>query len=184
MRAIDPATGNDVPLLAAGGVLQVGGNPATAAVVITRPGNTTPYAANDAVADSASAPTVLTFASLARTNAGAGVITTARIVTNLSTCTSKFRLHLFNVLPTPINDNAVYTELWANRVGSLGFIDFVAMTTSGTGSDAAISINSSSNLAFTAAAGTKNIYGLLEIQDILVPASAQVFYIALSANNA
>lgn len=121
----------DITSIAAGEthVGEVGGNMGKAAATLTRPADTTAYTAKDAVADSTSAPTVLTFSNLARVNAGSGYIVKARLMTNQSTNTARFRLHLFDTSPTAINDNAAYTLLWANRATRIGYIDLTACQT-------------------------------------------------------
>ena len=51
-------------------------------VSFTRPADTTAYAANDAIADSTSAPTLLSFADCANANGGQGYIVKTRLLTN------------------------------------------------------------------------------------------------------
>lgn len=143
----------------------------------TRPANTTDYAAKDAVSDSESSPTVLTFTNAVRANGVSGYITKARLVTDQSTCTAQFRLHLFNVAPTAINDNAAFTLLWANRASRIGVVDLPNCTTEGTGSDAANAQNTTIRLAFDTAAASRNLYGLLEVMGAFTPASGQNFLI-------
>ena len=160
---------------------EVGGKGAVIAATFARPNDTTAYAAKDAVSDSTSSPTVLTFTNIARVNAGTGYITKARIVTDQATNVARFRLHLFNVAPTAINDNAAHTLLWANRASRLGYVDFDGCQTEGTGSDCANTVNSTVRLHFAAAAGTRTLYGLLETRDAFTPAALQNLYIELSA---
>jgi hypothetical protein len=162
---------------------KVGGNMTTAAVTLTRPANTTAYTAKDAVSNSTSSPTVLTFSDLARVNAGSGYIVKARLMTNQSTNTARYRLHLFDTAPTAINDNAAYTLLWANRATRIGYVDFAACQTEGSGSDAANSRNDTVRLPFVCASASRAVYGLLETLDAFTPASGQLFYIALTADN-
>lgn len=155
---------------------------ATAAVTLTRPSDTTAYAALDAVSNSTTAPSVLTFASLPRVAGGSGYITKARLMTDQSTNTARFRLHLFHTTPTAINDNAAHTLLWANRANRIGFIDFVACATEGSGSTAASSLVADARVGFVTAAGSSSIYGLLETLDAFTPASGQNIYIELTAD--
>lgn len=159
----------------------VGGNGSVSSVSFARPADTTAYAAKDAVSNSTSAPTVLTFSNIARVNQGNGYIVKARLMTDQSTNVSRFRLHLFHTAPTAINDNAAHTLLWANRANRIGHIDFDACQTEGSGSDAANSINRVERLFFQCASGSRALYGLLETLDVFTPASAQNFYIELSA---
>lgn len=166
-------------------VRAVGAVSSVAAGELTRPANTTAYAAKDAVSDSDSAPTLLNFANVARENGGSGYIVKARLFSNQSTLTARFRLHLFHTAPTPINDNSPYTLLYANRANRIGYIDFPAAGTEGSGSDAASSLvtpNVSGGmlpLAFVCADNDPDLYGMLEALDAFTPASGQKFYIEL-----
>lgn len=165
------------------GTLNVSGRMAAVSAAITRPSDTTAYAAKDAVSDSTSAPTVLTFANLARVNAGSGYIVKGRLMTNQSTNTARFRLHLFHTAPTAINDNSPYTLLWANRANRLGYVDFAACQTEGSGSDAASALNDTVRLPFVCASGSRAVYGLLEAIDAFTPASGQLFFVELTTDN-
>ena len=178
-----PGTTNrvDVGTIAAGEthVGEVGGNGAVVAATFTRPANVTAYASKDTVSDSTGSPTVLTFTNVARVNAGTGYIVKARIMTDQSTNVARYRLHLFSVAPTAINDNAAWTLLWANKEERIGHIDFDGCQTEGTGSDCANAVNATVRLHFVAA--TRTLYGLLESLDAFTPASGQNYYIELSA---
>lgn len=158
----------------------VGGHGAIRAATLTRPADTTAYAAKDAISNSTSAPTYLTFANLARVSGGSGYIVKAQLMTNQSTNVAQYRLHLFNTAPTAINDNSPYTLLWANRASRVGYIDFGAAATEGSGSDAANSQNDTARLHFVTS-GSASLFGILETLSAFTPASDQVFYIALSA---
>lgn len=155
----------------------------------TRPSDTTPYDAKDVVSNSTSAPAVMTFSEMAPLQGGkSGYITKARLFTNQSTNTASFRLHLFHTAPTPINDNSPYTLLWANRTSRIGYIDFPACSTEGTGSDASNAQKgggvSNANLAmpFTCASDSRAIYGVLETLTAFTPASGQLFFVELTAD--
>jgi len=160
---------------------EVGGKGTVVAASFTRPANATPYASKDAVSDDTASPTVLTFTDIARVNAGTGYIVKARLMTDQATNVARFRLHLFNVAPTAINDNAAYTLLWANKEERIGYVDFDGCQTEGTGSDGANAMNDAVRLHFAAAAGARTLYGLLESLDAWTPASGQNFYVELSA---
>ena len=160
---------------------EVGGRGIVVAATFARPNNTTAYASKDAVSDSTSSPTVLSFPNIARVNAGTGYIVKARIQTNQSTSVARFRVHLFNVAPTAINDNAAWTLLWANRAARIGYVDFDGCQTEGAGSDCANAMNATVRLHFATAPGTRALYGLLETLDAFTPAALQSFYIELNA---
>jgi hypothetical protein len=157
------------------------------AATITRPDDTTAYAAKDAIADSASAPTALTFTRLGRELNGEGYITGARIATNQAANVARFKLHLYRVAPTAINDNAAFTLLWANRATRIGAVTFAACATEGTGSDMAVAQAYPSDggglvLPFKCASTDDDVYGLLETLDAFTPAALQVFYIELTVD--
>jgi len=161
---------------------EVGGKIIFQSVTFTRPADTTAYAAKDAVSDSTSSPAVLSFTSLMRVVGGLGYVVKARLMTNQSTNTARFRLHLYRSSPTAINDNAANTILWANRGVWLGCIDFAACQTEGSGSDVAFSLNDTARLVVASAAGSLTVYGLLETLDAFTPASGQQFYIGLNVD--
>lgn len=163
---------------------------AVATATITRPANTAAYSASDAISNSTSAPTALTFTDIAPVvgaNGGSGYIVKARMLTNQSTFTGRVRLHIYSVSPTAINDNAAFTLLWANRANRIGAIDFPAAATEGTGSDSANAILApgSGNLAmaFKCANGDQNLYGLAEVRDGFTPTSGQIFFFELTADS-
>jgi len=172
----------DIPVPVSGATVKVG-------VELTRPADTTAYTAKDVVADSTSAPTVITFSNFARVNAGSGIIVRARLMTDQKTCTSGFRLHLFHTAPTAINDNSPYSLLYANAANRIGQIDFAAMSSEDpTNSTAAASMRPSAdgaygapNLWFQSAAASRALYGILETTSGFAPASGQKFYVELAA---
>lgn len=159
---------------------EVGGRMSRVNVTLTRPSDTTAYAANDAVA--ASSPAYLSFPSIARVVDGSGYIVKARLTTNLSTDTKRYRLHLYRTTGTAFADNAPFTLLDAAKGVKIGYIDFPACASEGTGSDSAEAINDSVRLAFSCSGGVITIYGLLETLDSGTPASAQVYHIELMAD--
>ena len=157
------------------------GSTVVASAAFARPANTTAYTALNTVSDSVSAPTLLTFAAVARIAAGTGYITKARLLTDGAGTVARFRLHLFHTAPTQINDGSPFTALYANRSAGIGRIDFDACITEGTGSTAAGSLNTAVRLAFGCDAGLQAIYGILESLDPFTPASGQNFFIELTA---
>ena len=162
---------------------EVGTNGVIVGVELTRPADAIAYAINDAVTDSTSAPTNLTFANLARANGQSGYIVKARIMTDQKDNVAAFRLHLFHTAPTAINDNAAYGVLYANKSKAVGYIDFPAMTTEdATASDVAFALWTG-QLHFVCAAASRALYGILEAKTVFTPASGQKFYIELSSDN-
>jgi hypothetical protein len=160
---------------------QVDGYRASATASFARPNDTTAYAANDAIANSTSAPTVLTFSNMARLIGGGGIIDKTLLLTDQTTWTARVRLHLYNAAPTAINDNAGCTApLYADRAGYQGYIDIPAPTTGGGSPTAAYQVNKDDRLEFVTAAD-RNLYGLPQILDAATPAAVQNFFFALGA---
>ncbi len=161
-------------------------------VTLTRPADTTAYAALDAISDSTSAPTVVfTFTNLIRLPGGSGYITKARLRSNNKLNTGlQFKLHLFSSAPTAINDNSPYLLLDANAAISLGTINFPATwtedTTNSTGvASVGVIGDGSSNIPLPIVAGSASriIYGLLETLTAFTPISGQTFFIELTLDS-
>jgi hypothetical protein len=151
-----------------------------------RPNNNTAYTAKDVVSDSTSTPTVLTFTNIARVNGGSGNIVKGRIFIDSATAMlgATFRLHLYHTAPTAIADNSPFALLYANRDKRIGFIDFPATTTEGTGSDSSASLWVDLPLAFKCASDSRNLYGILELTATgAVPTANHNIWVALMAEN-
>lgn len=145
----------------------------------TRPADATPYAAKDVVGPAVAA--LLTFSNIARVMGGSFYVVKARLMTNQSTNVAGYRLHLYqDTTPAVIADNAQFALLWANRLVRVGFIDFDACATEGTGSDSAFSLNKDIRLHMKCAVASRNIYGVLYTTAIFTPASGQQYLIDLS----
>jgi len=126
--------------------------------------------------------TSIVFPNMARIANGTGYITNARLVKSTPTTTlAHFRLWLFNIPPVPVADNAAFQDLYVYRSITVGYIDF-ACGTEGTGSDAADSLVTNINLAFTCALGTQDLYGVLTAKQVYTPGTSEKFYIELTAD--
>ncbi len=159
---------------------QMGGETIEASASFTRPANTTPYAANDAVNNSAGAPSAMEF-TVARVASGSGYITKARIVTNVAIVAPQLRLWLFNAAaPAQDGDNVAAGVYWANRASMVGYIDFPYMATEGASGNAAHALTTDVRLPFIADASMK-LYGILFTRTAFTPTSAQEFYVSLAA---
>ena len=159
----------------------VSGQTVAVSTSFNRPTNVTAYAALGTIADSTTAPTILTFTNIARINGGSGYIVKARIATDQITNVARIRLHLYSsALPLTINDSSPYTELYTNLANKIGHIDFDMLNTEGVGSTAASALNSSARLAYICVPGSRNIYGMIETRDIFTPTSGQKFFIELT----
>lgn len=162
---------------------QVGGRLIRVQASFTRPGDASPYAANDAVANSTSAPAALSFPAIARIEGGSGYLVGAEVSHEKAAVTPRLRLHLFNTAPTPYNDNAALAMTYAVVAAAsyLGFIDFDAMTTLA-GTDYSKAQNATVRLPFVCAAGNKTLYALLQTLDIFTPGNAKGLTVKLTAD--
>jgi hypothetical protein len=159
--------------------LPVGGKSVQKSASFTRPADTTAYAANDAIANSTSAPTLLSFANCANANGGQGYIVKTRLLTNQKTCTARFRLSFYHTAPSPVNDNAPKPMLYANKDKLIGLIDLDPCNTEDTSSDAAYAL-STALMPYVLASGSTSIYCILTTLDAFTPASAQQFYLEIT----
>lgn len=157
----------------------VAGKQATPSVLFTRPSNTTAYAVQDVVSNSTTTPALLQFSNAALTNGGSGIILSARHLKN-STTTASFRLHLYRSNgATPINDNAQFALLFANRSTRIGFIDF-SHATGGTGSDCSHALTTFTNLPFICDSATSSLFGILTTTTGYTPISGEQHFIELA----
>jgi hypothetical protein len=157
-------------------MMKVGLEIAEVSVELTRPADTDAYAANDVISNSTTAPAVITFENCGADNEGSGYITKARLFTNSATAMlgAQIRLHLYHTAPTAVNDNAAFTLLYANAVNRVGYIDFPALETGGTGSDAAAAIWFDLPIPFRCARGSRALYGVAVVKAAgVAPASGQ-----------
>jgi len=150
-------------------------------VTITRPADTTAYAANDVVSSSTTEPAaiILDLATAGVPAGGSGYLVKARFLTNQSSNVARYRVHLYKSAPTPVNDNAPFTLLWANRANRIGVIDIPALNTAGAGSDAANALVADLRLAFKLAPAETRLWAIVQILDGFTPASGQLFFLSV-----
>jgi hypothetical protein len=151
---------------------------------VTRPADTNAYAAGDAVTDSTSAPTVITFTNAAKQNNGGGTIVSAELIDSANQSTKAvFELWLFDTTVTPDNDNAACTPTDAELATLVGIIPFdvsyVGDAQSGASGNAVYQAQHL-NLPFKAGASSRNLFGLLVVRNAYTPVSAEVFTIRLN----
>lgn len=166
---------------------EMGGNLVrVTAAEMTRPANTTAYAAGDVVSNSESATTPLAFTNIARINGGSGYIVRASVTTDKKQITPRVRVHLFNAADATVSvDNTAYRELYADIGKRVGYFDLPAMTTApdATNSDMSRSFDNALRVPFVCAAGSRDVYVVLETLDAFTPNSGQKFTVVLWADN-
>ncbi|WP_068877494.1 MULTISPECIES: hypothetical protein [unclassified Phenylobacterium] len=105
----------------AGGVSSVQGFGYNSAVTITRPGNTTAYAATDTVGGP------LTFPNAGPSGGGSVIITGAQLELDIGVIPSgmtSFRLYLYNVTPpSALSDNDPWDLSAGDRASFMGYLD-------------------------------------------------------------
>lgn len=143
----------------------------------TRPNDTTAYAARDVIADSTSAATIRTFGTAGRISGGSGYITKALLQTSDSAQVNRVRLHLYSTSsPTVINDNAANTVLYADRAKYVGYIDFPALSTETSGSEAfALWTGALPYLCV----GNDDLFGVLETLDAFTPTAQSTWFVSI-----
>lgn len=144
----------------------------------TRPDNTTAYDALDVVGAIPAAN--ITFANVLTIAGGTFVILGAclRIDRNaIPAGMSSFRLHLYNVAPTAIADNAAYNLPVADRAGYLGFVTIPTPLVLG---DTVWAQVSDVNFVGKLAAGSTSLFGILQTMSIFTPTALTVKTIALN----
>jgi hypothetical protein len=161
---------------------------------VTRPSDTTAYAAGDAVTNSTSGPVMIDFSGVTRDGAKAGTIVNAILIDSANQATKGvFELWLFdreNV--TPDNDNSPFTPTDAELGWLIGVIEFtiasVGDATAGAGGNviftptAAASAPGFKSIHFTTRQGgvPHKIYGELVVRNAYTPVSAEQFTIRLA----
>lgn len=149
----------------------------TVSTDITRPADTTQYAANDCLSDSTSAPTAggFTFTSAARASGGSGIITDCIVASSNDPATPiQGEVWIFDTSVTNVNDNAAFVVSDSEIKTLVATIPFT-LTDSGNNDSAHIQ-----NLAigFTCS-GSANLRYLIRVKNAYTPASAEVLTVRL-----
>jgi hypothetical protein len=149
----------------------------------TRPADTTAYTAGDAVSDSTSAPSVITFKSVTRE--GFCTIQQAILLDSAAQATKiDAELWLFDTAPTAVNDNAAITFTDAELANLVGVIDFAVanvktgLATAGAGGNA-VNVKTGLNIPVRLPKLVNDLYGVLVVRNAYTPVSAEVFTITL-----
>lgn len=145
---------------------------------VTRPADTTQYAAGDLVANSTTAESVvpITFPVGGQFASGGKIVGGRMRKSTAAVTTASFRLHLFTVTKTVTNgDNGAIVTAMDGYIGSLDF-DFATLANDTNIAGAAIEkVNTAlaAPIGFRAPGGV--LYGLIEAKGAYTPASAEIF---------
>lgn len=142
-------------------------------VTVTRPNDTNAYAANDAIADSASAAT-LASAALGRTATGTGLIVGLTLQCSDPAAVHRVEVDLYNASITAINDNAEATRLTANKLKYIGTITLAALAKKTTNSDQAEASDFTIRIPYQCA-GSSLIYFVPRILDPDTPIASTAY---------
>lgn len=144
---------------------------------ITRPSDTTAYAANDALSDSTSAPTSggFTFSSAARISGGGVLITDLFVASSLATGGLQGEVWIFNTSVTNINDNAAFAISDSEIKTVVAKIPFTTVA------DTNNALAHERGLAITAIpSGSANLRFLVKVKAAYTPASAEVITVTIA----
>jgi len=160
-----------------------GGQAAQVQIEITRPADTTQYAANTAIADAAPSVTTHLLANMARANGGSGRIVRAAIMTDNVSWTQAVNLVIYKAAPADgfIADKGAYDDKYADKASIVGTIQFPGFVPMGAGAAGGIrvAVAKGEYLAYECAAGSKDLYFQIWQTGTPTPASAQKFFVVL-----
>jgi hypothetical protein len=171
-------SGNPIPVSDNSSSLTVDGKAYRAAVTITRPSNTTAYAAGDVVGDTGGSA-IITLSSIGPT-AGHVIIQSVSLVFSDASVPSGmggFRVHFYSASPTAIADNAAFDLVSGERANYLGYVDLP--TPSDLGSTLYTQTDYTGRLVKLASAST-SLFAEIETRAAYTPASASTVLLTVS----
>lgn len=150
------------------------------ATEFTRPANATAFAAGDVVGP-ASGTAVITLASPAQYNYGAGKITQIRLHSDSSTGTATngtFRVHFFSTAPTSVADNSPWVTLYTEKAYFVGYRDMDVFTGGATGLTSEMTATQLP-LPFKCT-GSNNLYAIVTATGAYTPVSGEKFTLSIT----
>jgi hypothetical protein len=160
---------------------RVGGYTVHRSSTITRPADTTAYAAGDAMTDSTSAPTVASITNAARNSGWSGVITSAKLIDSGAPATAgEFEVWIFDTTFTADNDNSAFTPTDAECLTVVRIIPFPSYNSYvGTASGNRVYQADSFSQEFVCGATTTSLFWALVCRNAYTPISAETFTLRL-----
>ncbi len=152
----------------------------TISATVTRPADTNAYTANDAFANSTSAPTVggFTLTGMARASGGNGIIRSAAVSLSAGTALQG-EIWLFDQAVTATNDNAALSVSDSDILNLVGVIPFNCTDLNAAN---AISYVTGLDIGYTCV-GTANLRFLVKVMNAPTPASAEVLSVRVQVEN-
>lgn len=146
----------------------------------TRPADTTTYAAGDAVNNSTSAPTILTFADMAREVGRGGVLQSAILtMSSVASLAADLDLYLFDTTVAMQNDNAAWGPSDAEIKTLVAIVSFYSAIRR-TGSANVQYATGALSQAYACTSASTSLFGMLVARNAYIPASAEEFTIRLT----
>lgn len=154
--------------IASGTPLPSVGYAGTATTTVTRPADTTAYAANDAMSDSTSAPTSggFTLSSMCRISGGSGILTDLALIYSTASAVAG-DIWIYDASVTAQNDNAAWSVTDADQAKLVAKVPFVTVA------DTLNAVHNIQNLniGYTCS-GTANLRFMVKVTTGYTPASA------------
>lgn len=174
VRTIEVSTDLHIPI--------AGSDTVECVVVLTRPADTTAYAAGDNVSNSTTVPVALAFTNFANRNGGVGTIMSATIESTRATNSVLLDLLLFNgaAAPTATNDNAALNPSDADADDCAGIINFPTANQIAMSSNKVWVATAPVGLQIKCDAATSTVWGLIRMGAAYTPDSAEVFTVTLA----
>ena len=151
----------------------------------TRPADTNTYAAGDAVSNSTTVATPMSFTGAARMGSGGGFIKNV-ILASSSNPTLKGQFELWvcraTIAAASINDNAAAALTDAESLTVIDVVPLVVTYVGNAGADGAgncLYIAKNVDIPYDCASGSSTLYNFLITRNAYVPISAEVFQVAL-----
>lgn len=146
----------------------------------TRPADTTAYADGDTLCDSTSAPTIMTFAGIARAAGLGAVLQSATLIkSTVQTTELNADLLLFDTSITMSNDNAAFSPSDADAEKAIAIIQFRASSNGSKLGLNTIFDAGAISRSVKCASGSTSLYGVLVARNAYTPGNAEVFRVRL-----
>lgn len=160
---------------------QVIGSGRTVHDTITRPADTTQYAAGDVVGGTATPAAILAFARAIKEKLGFSVLQQAILISSANQATKlDADLLLFNAAVVMDNDNAAFTPTDAEMLTFIGRVNFPSTgwvagdATAGSGGNAVCDVQNI-GMPINSTTAENGIFGVLVARNSYTPISAEVF---------
>lgn len=148
---------------------------------ITRPADTSIYAAGDEISTSTSSPTIMTFSGCARANGGTGVILGATVIdSSAQTTKPQLELWLFDTTSTPNNDNAAFAPSDGVAETCIGVISLSTNYVGDPATSGNIVFESGPvSLPYVCGGSSSDLFGRIVVRNAYTPTSAEKFTVRL-----